>query len=71
MDPERINGKLSVPRRVQASMVSLNLYCTLAEAYALLAWWATPGAGKVGDGGRGARTKEEIGTVSENVNSGD
>lgn len=48
-------GKLPVPRRVQASMVSLNFYCPLAEAYALLAWWAAPGAGAAGEGPRGAQ----------------
>lgn len=63
-------GKLRVPRRVQASMVSLNFYCPLAEAYALLAWWAAPGAEEEGAAAQRLQTKEEIGTVSANVTYG-
>lgn len=44
VDHQRIDWKDSVPRREQASMVSLKFYDTLAEPYALLLW-AVPGGG--------------------------
>lgn len=57
-------GKLHVPRREQASVVSLQFYCTLAEPYALLLW-AAPEAGRDwGVGTHWLQTKKEIGKVS-------
>lgn len=45
VDNQRIDWKDSVPRREQASMVSLKFYDTLAEPYALLLWAASGGGG--------------------------
>lgn len=47
--------RLSVPRRKQASIVSLKFYCTLAEPYALLVWAAPGGVYQL-------QTKVELGS---------